>query len=322
MGDSFVKDLATEFKRLHGGAMIEVKETSSGVVAPVVILPEGLTPHNIEEFVAPYRARPLRLEGESTLQDFDSFTAHVNRFKNENSAVFADYSRTAPTFVCVYDYNERPLPERDPTLAEAATNPAAPVTKLPPVPAMARHCGHRAKYAPRLSDEWVKWTKGAAGSYEGAAFAQFIEDNIADVLAVPADDENADKLTALLAAIAGTPSQLMALSRNVSINAAISVQSATTLASGEISLQYTEAHKDNEGRPITVPNLFFLAVPVFFGGAVYRIPVRLRYRLTTGKVAWSYSLYRADMVFDDAFRELVQRASEQTQLAVFVGTPE
>ena len=60
-----------------------------------------------------------------------------------------------------------------------------------------------------------------------------------------------------------------------------SVQQAVTLATGEITINFAEQHKDGAGAPIRIPNLFLIAVPVFEAGDAYRIPVRLRYRLAT-----------------------------------------
>jgi hypothetical protein len=71
-----------------------------------------------------------------------------------------------------------------------------------------------------------------------------------------------------------------------------------------------------------VPGLFLIAIPVFKDGVVYRLPVRLRYRLKEGTVFWSYDIYRDDKAFKDAYDEICVQIEEETGSHVFVGQPE
>jgi hypothetical protein len=100
------------------------------------------------------------------------------------------------------------------------------------------------------------------------------------------------------------------------------VKNAVQLNTGIINVQFEETHRDGLGQPIQIANLFQICVPVFYGGTPYRIAVRLRYRLAGGKIVWSYQLVRPDLVFDDAFKGIVKQVVDETEVPVFLGTPE
>ena len=57
-------------------------------------------------------------------------------------------------------------------------------------------------------------------------------------------------------------------------------------------------------------------------GERFRMPVRMRYRLREGKVSWSFSIHRLDVVFDTAVREACAKAQAVTDLPLFYGTPQ
>lgn len=119
-----------------------------------------------------------------------------------------------------------------------------------------------------------------------------------------------------------SPTDLLELSRSLQVNVSSVVKNAVTLQSGEIAVAYTEVHNDGEGKPIKVPNLFVIGIPVFVDGPRWRMAARLRYRLQGGKILWSYSLVKAEQSFDDAFKEVVGRVADATEIPVFYGEPE
>jgi hypothetical protein len=100
------------------------------------------------------------------------------------------------------------------------------------------------------------------------------------------------------------------------------VKQAQNLSSGEAQISYVTQHTDDDGKPLKVPSLFLIHIPVFRAGAPYEIAVRLRYRLKEGRITWFYELYRADKVFDHAFNEACANAAASTGLPVIVGSPE
>lgn len=264
-----------------------------------VLLPPGRTPTSLKKLADEYATKPDRREGSAVLRDAESFVAHVLRFKSEESAVFASPDRAKPSLLAVFDYHPR---GGDATKADFAK--------------------HRALYECPLSEEWKAWQQHDGKLMPQVEFAEFIENRAADVVVAPPDDTNLRELSELLEGAFASPSRLLTLSRGLQINVEATVKDAVTLSSGEISVQYSETHVDGAGQPIKVPNLFVIQIPVFYAGEPWRIPVRLRYRRNSGRLLWSYHLYRADATFDAAFKEVVGRVRAATEVPVFLGAPE
>jgi len=63
-------------------------------------------------------------------------------------------------------------------------------------------------------------------------------------------------------------------------------------------------------------------IPVFVAGPLYCMAVRLRYRLRAGAIEWFFELYRSDLVFESAFKEACEEASNSTGVPLFLGSPE
>jgi hypothetical protein len=152
-------------------------------------------------------------------------------------------------------------------------------------------------------------------------FAAFIEERITDVSSA-ALTERQEEFAALMQGTFATPSELVTLSRGLEINVGGTVKNAVRTSSGEISVVYNQAHTDSTNAPIKVPNLFQIAIPVFYGGAAYRVNAWLRYRVSGGSITWGYQLVRPDIVFKDAFDEIVKRVGDDTASPVIVGTPD
>ena len=289
-----------QLTQLHGAKIIEVMDPHTEMPAlavPLALLPTGKRLESLEKLFEPYRVRPIRRKGTAKIRDIASFTAHVNAFKDADSAVFSVDTPRSPKLLAVYDYN-----------------PKGGIDAVKP-----RFGSHRAEYAPQLSDQWRAWTEREGQQMLQGDFAEFIEDHFSDVVLI--DGPHINEVAQLLEARVGGPSSLLKLSRGLQVSANLSVSNAVTLSTGEVQVNFTETHSEGGG-PITTPNLFFLAIPVFHGGEAYQVPVRLRYRLAGGKLAWSFALYRADQIFLDAFKGLVAKVAAECEIAVYAGEPE
>jgi len=266
----------------------------------LVAVPRGLSVVDLRPMLDERLERPRRREGTATLTTLASFIAHANRFKDAHSAIFAIDDRNEPKLLAVLDYHE------------AGTGPP-------------RFGGHRAEYAFPLSDEWQAWMRAGVEEMMQARFAAFLEDRITDVQEVSAivpGSKLATLAEKLGIALAG-PSQLLALSRGLAIRVDQKVTNAVNLSTGEGSIGFEETHRAGDASgPLKVPGGFAIAIPVFRGGAVYQIGVRLRYRVHGGTVMWRVALHRVDLAFADAFGEACEKAKSETSLPLFYGTPE
>lgn len=284
-----------------------------GSLVPVLTLPPGRTLSSVRPFLDELAPAPRRIRQTARLFDEASFIRHVREHACPHSRIFANpHAQPTPHMVAVYDYHSRaikPVEETD----------DSPCDYLP----IPRFGENRAVYPLRIAREWETWTKHAGSAMPPAAFAEFLEANVVDVLS-PASElspTTAQLLSDLDLKLA-SPSQLVALSRNLAINVDVAVRQAQTLSSGEIAITYVEQHRDSEGAPIRVPNAFLLGIPIFFGGPRFTILARLSYRVASQRVNWTFTLHRADEAREVAFAEVCERVAKETDVVVFSGSPE
>lgn len=273
--------------------------------ATVALIPTGMKVENLGPIVEATRMAPIRRKGTAKLASIASFIDHANRFKDADSIVYAEPDQLAekpkPRLLSVLDYH-RAGGEGDP-----------------------RWGVHRGLYEFPLSEEWRAWMAADGKTLEQAHFAEFIEDRIGDVLPSPDAVDPADNLARIMREFQttfATPAKLMELSRGLKINEVSQVANVVNLSSGEGQISWTSEHQDAQGQPMKVPGAFLIAIPVFFAGPAYRIPVRLRYRKAGQKIVWTLLLYRPEITFRHAFDEAVELVAEQTKLPVLHGTPE
>jgi uncharacterized protein YfdQ (DUF2303 family) len=283
-------------------AELEGFQVDGGGIAPIVRNPHGtvevLKPSTFDD----YRDKPLFRSGNVQLADLDSLIAYTNAFKDANSAVFADDMRTAPAITAVLDYHA----------------PGGPLE------GGQRFGRHKATHTLPLSDEWSAWHELDGDKISMPNFARFLEDHIVDVLG-PGQIELSPAQEAFVDALGGrdriaTPAKLMELATGLRVYENAEVNQAVNLQSGEGALTMVSQHTDGAGAQLIVPKMFVIAIPVFHNGPAYQIITRLRYRKEQG-INFIYELWRADLVFDHAFNEAVDRVKDETQLATFKGRP-
>lgn len=298
-------DTATET-----GAIVDVMERldsvetvalrrGDGEAVEVLSLPKGKTIQSMKPFLDEYLDAPERRRGTARLTTLLSFVEHVNRFKDDHSAVFADIAnQSAPRLIGVLNYNEK-----------AAGSP--------------RFGDHRAEYAFPISDEWKAWTnkKDAMGL---ADFAEFLEEHVGDIV----DPTTLPKESATLAEAKqlgitlATPQALMETSRGLTIHVKAGITNATRLSSGETQVDFKEEHQGADGKALVVPGGFAIAIPVFRLGTPYLLLVRLRYRVDGNKVLWFFAISKVAKSFETAITKVCEQATAGTELPLFYGSPE
>jgi uncharacterized protein YfdQ (DUF2303 family) len=297
--------------------------------APVIVLPSGLKVHSLKKYFDEYRTAPERREGTAQLVELASLIDHVNRFKDEDSALFAAPSPTAPTLTAVLDYHRQNgldvggapsiIAPSGGVLGQAMT------TRLPSktVAGAPRFGKHRARYAFPLSDEWTAWLAQNGKVMPQAEFAAFLEDRIIDVASPEAAFDTARRFAdAMGISSFATPAKLRELARGLTIHIDDRTTNRIDVATGETTMHFEETHNDAVGAPLQVPRAFIIQIPVFRAGVAYQFPVRLKYRAGGGKVQWFYEVHDARKALDDAFREACEQASASTELPLFYGSPE
>ena len=278
---------------------IEANEQLTGLPKSVpALLTRGETPGigSVSKLLEEHRLHPKRKHGTANLQTLGSLIDLTNRHKTENSAVFVDLNWRKPSMTTVIDYHE-------------AKNGG-----------IADFLSHRIHYEFPLSEEWKVWISKDGEFMDQEKFAYFLEDRIPD-LASPSDADVANIERDFSCTVAN-PNQLVELSRKMQVNVESKVKVNHTLQSGERQLQWEENHVGSDGKPVTVPGMFILSIPVFFMGDAVRIPVRLRYRVSGGNVHWCYQIYRPDQIITQHLEHSVSDVKAATELPCFAGKPE
>lgn len=277
--------------------IIDAGAGADGTPIKVLVVGKGRQIVDLRPHFAEARTAPLRRTGTAKHTTLLSFIDHVNRFKDVDSAVFAEVS-ASPKAVAVLDYHR--------TGSEGAP----------------RFGKHRSEYAFPLSERWMAWMAKNGVVMDQASFAEFLENRVLDVASPEGLGETSRSIAAKLGQSFATPQKLLELSRGLAVREGSVVQNAKNLSTGETQIQFTTQHTDERGEPLKVPGLFLLAIPVFDDGAPYEIAVRLRYRLNAGRIAWFYEVHSADVVLRDAIEEACSRVAKETALPVFRGIPE
>lgn len=293
-----VRDIVEQYMPVR---VVDVVEPGTGLTARAIIDSDTVRPVPIEVFDQ-FRANPKFRRGSAHLTKIDSLIEHVNRFKDDDSVLFAIDDRTRPSLTAVLNYH-------------AAGAKGSP-----------RFGDHRAHFAFPLSDEWKAWTEKDGAVFKMAEFAHFLEDRIIDVLELIAEEdslpEDMQRFVNICGGTVASPNKLVELSRGLQVFEKASVGEAINLATGEAQISFQSEHTNSYGSALNVPGLFLIGIPIFKHGPIYRIAARLRYRKTPEGLFFFYELWRADRSFDHAFNEACERVQIETELPLLFGWPE
>ncbi|MEX5565226.1 DUF2303 family protein [Pseudophaeobacter sp. 1A16562] len=263
--------------------------------------------------------KPARRKGTAQIEDLQSLIDWSNRFSGDTSVLFAKPDMAAPRLTCIADYH--------------AKGPADPLNvKGDP---SARHCHHKAVYSFPLSDEWKAWMGISGKALDKDEMGEFIEANAKDILdPTPAiingnvKDANQGWENRLITTAQqiegkfGQLHQLLQMSRQFQVFEQSDLSVTTNRDTGEAQVNFINEHTDEKGKPLNIPNLIIIAIPVFRGEAPYRMAVRFRYRKSGATVKFIMTPYNPEKSFEDAFKMAVELVREGTELPLFYGSPE
>lgn len=305
-------------EKFGGFEMLTTDGFGSPDTAHLITLPQGRTVHDLTDYhqkAAEY-FKPSRRRGTARLEDLESLISWTNRFKGPDSAIFANPDMDAPSLTTIADYH-----------AGGPANPAGDEG--------ARHCKHRAIYAFPVSKEWKAWTGISGTPLEKDDLGEFIEahaQNIMDptpaILNGAESDANEGWENRLIRTANqiegrfGQLTQLLAMSRQFQVHETSNLTVTSNRDTGEASIQFLNEHKGVDGKPLSIPNLIIVAIPVFNGGDLFRMTVRFRYRKMGGAVRFILSVYNPERAFEMAFENALKHALAETELPLFVGSPE
>jgi len=295
--------LSEVYQRFHETEAIPLEHIAEdGTDSPhILIVPAGKRAISLKPFRDQYLTRPERQRGIARFTELASFVSHVKRTKTEDTVLFAEIDVDDAKIVAVYDYN-------------APGHGNAPGWQQ-----------HRAEYSFPFSDEWKAWKEqeGEARAMSMQKFAEFLERRVMDV-ALPAAVEAgslADKMQKQLEIEFASPSRLLQISKNISINQTDAFVEAVDLQGGAKNFSFKQKNTDAAGAPFKIEGGFLIRIPVFRGDKSWIIPVQLRYR-NNGGVRFFYDVYRMDMHFYESVKAACELVNKETELEVLMGSPE
>lgn len=218
---------------------------------------------------------PTRKRGTTKVRDAASFVVLYLAHRTESSRIYG--SVEPPRFEAVLDDHQKEAPGwRE----------------------------HRLVYDCPLSVEWKTWLGMNKKPMSQEQFAQFIEDNLPDVIEPAAAD-------------------MLEISRTLEAKKKVNFASGIRLSNGQNELTYEEQVSGTAAKgKLQVPETFALAIPVMEGGARYRVTARLRYRIgDQGALAMWFDLERPHKIVEDAVQQVWTAIKTETGEPIVNGTP-
>lgn len=161
---------------------------------------------------------------------------------------------------------------------------------------------HRATFKAEYTPEFHKWLNNDKQHKGQSEFAEFIEDNFADL---QGDDAQ----------------NLLTVATTMQAKTGINFSSAKRLQDGQTQLVYSETINATAGASGTlqIPQTFTLGLRIFKNGDGFKLTARLKYRLAGGAVKFWYELDRPERAVEVAFAEYVATVREKSGYTVLLG---
>lgn len=259
--------VATKIETVGGVAIYATPGRDGGVSLQTVSLETGL-------------AAPIRKRGTVKVFDAVSFNAIIGANDDAgNVTIYVNRDADAPAIVAVLN-----------DMGETGTGWG----------------DFRAEIVFRFTPQWKKWTAIDGKMLSQAEFAEFIEDNLGDVMTPPGAD-------------------MLEIAQYLSATRSVDFKSAIRLSSGQIQLQNVENLDAKVGSGQTaIPEVITLGIAPVFGLPPFKVDARFRYRITDGKLKLGIKLQRIEDIMEAVVNDMVNGtvATEGRMAVVGIQPPE
>lgn len=244
-----------------------------------VIVPEGGQQCTIDLGLEQYLDAPPRVKGTTVLHDAVSLVDLVKEHEWEATKVYADLGHFRFTAVFNGAWKSSPETDSEPGWSD-----------------------HRSQLTLTKTPEWLHWESRNGQSMSQTAFAEHVEDGLAEIVEPAA-------------------AEMLELAQTFHANTGVAFKSSTILASGQRQLHYEETTTARAGQKgdITIPQEFVLGVAPFEGSPAYRVTARFRFSVREGTLSIGYKLDRPHVVLRSAFDDTVGEVAEAVESPVFRG---
>lgn len=257
---------------------------------PFVVIPQS---HRLESIL--HLVPPTRIRTQVSLSDPASFTAYVNRFKDEDTLIFADVTDTGAKFTAILDFHKagaRPG-------SEDAEQPAKLDTAIP------RYLSHAATFECQKTTEWLRWMDCNGKKMSQVEFATWLEEN-QDLIVEPSGGE------------------LLELVQNLEGKSDVRFATAVKLQNGRNSLQYDEdvtlsGTVQSKSGKMEIPQNIGAGIAPFQGVSKYAVNARLKYRIEQRKLTFWFETITPHRIVRDAVNDVLLRIESETKLTPLAG---
>lgn len=242
---------------------------------------------DLEELLDKYRHRPRRKTGTVVVHDADSFATYHEKHGVPESELYADLETRSIVAV---------LNAHGPSEGDPAGHVADDVA--------AGWGDHRVQLQLKFTPAWNAWAAKDRKMMTQLAFAEHIEDQVADIIKPAGAD-------------------MLEIAQTLSVNRDVKFESSQRLSTGERKLAYRENDDAKAGKrgELAIPERFELGLVPFEGGTGWEVAARLRYRIENGALMLGYYLDRPDDILRNAFNAIREDIASQTGARVLSGKP-
>jgi uncharacterized protein YfdQ (DUF2303 family) len=240
---------------------------------------------------------PRRISETPTFIDAGSFVQYVNRFKTEDSLIFALVTEASATLTAVLDYHK-------------------------PKGAKPDYCRHRATFKTLPTPEWAAWSNANRKPMDQVTFATWLEDNL-NLFVQPKDETGKPDKTVPSGAELLELVQTLHGHQNARFNTQVRLQT------GAYSVNYEEdvdVKGSVCGGVIALPPKIVGGFAIFQGGDAFQVPARLKVRVTERKMMLHFEtigvpqLIRDNLIGDDEHPGIVRKIATDTGIMPLLGS--
>jgi uncharacterized protein YfdQ (DUF2303 family) len=167
-----------------------------------------------------------------------------------------------------------------------------------------RWCDHLVTYTAATSPEWNTWIGRDRQAFTQVQFANFLEDNQADVMSPKG-------------------AELVEIAKTLEAKADVSYSWVIRLESGAARLHFDETIKGTAcAGTVEIPRDLVLRIPVLKNGPVDMVPARFKYRLKDRQLLLWYEIARPEKVIEKNLAIVTAAIEQNTSLAILKGVPQ
>jgi len=241
---------------------------------PYVVVPEGYRVEDMEHLLPRPRQRKASVQFSSPASFCEYVKAYGGPIGLSDTVLFANDE--AHSITAVLDYH-----------GAGAEGKAAWLR-------------HRATLQLTHSPEWSRWTGKNRSSFTQIGFAEFLEDNLKDIV----EPEAATVLEA---------------AQHLEEQRTVKFKSGVNLHDGTAQLLYDESAESKGKGAVKIPTRFTLGLRPFTHGSLYAVQARLRYSVKDGCLTFVYILDRPEDVLEAAFVEVLASVEKETSIVPLLG---